>query len=126
MADIKDLETIALNTLKAACVHKKFVSFKDLSPGDYIVNKFSVVNTTYGERIRMDLHDTYMYLPESFLKQVKPELLDALTKRTPKMMTYKGKDANNRNALMLDFNPVDYIDNEIFNYITPHFGYQNN
>lgn len=109
----------ALNTLKAACSHKKFASFKDLSPGEYIVKKFSIVNTMYGERVRIDLHDSYMYLPQSFLKTLTSEVIEDLNK-SPKIMVYEGKDANNRNALILDFNDVSYFDGELFDLITPN------
>lgn len=116
----KKTSIVALNTLKAACVHKKFASFKDLSPGEYIVNKFSLVNTMFGERIRIDLHDTYMYLPEGFLKKLSTKLLDDLN-RSPKIMVYQGKDAENHNALILDFNDVEYFDSELLGLITQNY-----
>lgn len=102
------------------CTHKKYVSFKDLSPGEYIVNKFTIVNTVYGERIRIDLQNTYMYLPQSFLKTLTPEVLDDVN-RSPKLMIYEGKDASNNNALILDFNDVSYFDNELLGLLTPNF-----
>ena len=116
----KTTSIAALNTLKAACSHKKFASFKDFSPGEYIVTKFSIVNTVYGERIRIDLHDSYMYLPQCFLKTLKPEVLEDLNK-SPKVMTYEGKDGNNHNALVLDFNEVGYYDSELLGILTPNF-----
>lgn len=111
---------IALNTLKVACAPKQFASFKDLSPGDYIVNKFSIVTSAYGDRVRIDLHDSYMYLPERYLKTLTEKVIEELNK-SPKIMTYGGKDANNRNRLILDFNEVAYIAGDILNYITPEF-----
>lgn len=116
----KKTSIAALNALKAACSHKKFASFKDLSPGEYIVNKFTIVNTAYGERIRIDLHDSYMYLPQCFLKTLTPELLEDVNK-SPKLMVYEGKDGNNRNALVLDFNEVSYFDGELLGLLTPNF-----
>lgn len=116
----KITSSAALNALKAACSHKKFTSFKDLSPGEYIVNKFTIINTAYGERIRVDLHDSYMYLPQGFLKTLNPEVLDDLNK-SPKMMVYGGKDVNNHNALILDFNEVSYYDSELLGLLTPNF-----
>lgn len=120
MAANVNTSSVALNTLKAACKHKKFVSFKDLPPGEYIVNKFSITDTMFGERIRIDLQETYMYLPESFFKYLKPHHLDELNK-APKVMVYEGKDANNSNALILDFNEVSYFDGELLELITPNF-----
>lgn len=107
----------ALNALKAACVHKKFASFKDLLPGEYIVNNFSIVDTTFGERVRVELADAYMFLPPCFLRTLKPEVIEDLNK-SPKIMVYKGKDADNRNALILDFNEVSYFDGEVFGLLT--------
>lgn len=120
MASNKKTSSVALNTLKAACVHKKFASFKDLLPGEYIINKFSIVNTTFGDRIRIDLQDSYMYLPESFLKTLTAELLDDLNK-SPKIMVYHGKDSNNHNALILDFNDVSYFDSDLLGLITQNY-----
>lgn len=126
----------ALNALKAACSRKKFgvfknfqnsknfASFKDLLPGEYIVEKFSIVNTKYGEQVRIDLHDSYMYLPKSFLNTLTPEVIDDLNK-APKMMVYQGKDAENGNALILDFNEVSYFDSELFGLLTPNFNHAN-
>lgn len=114
----------ALNTLKVACVTKKFVSFKDLTPGEYIVNKFRIVSTTYGDRIRIDLHDSYMLLPERYVKSLTEKVIEELNK-SPKVMTYGGKDACNRNSLILDFNEVSYIANDVFEYITPDYTQQN-
>lgn len=109
----------ALSLLKAACAHKKFVSFKDLPSGEYIVINFSTIDTNYGQRIRIDLQDdTYMYLPEIFVKKLKPEVIDVLN-MSPKIMAYDGKDANNHNALILDFNEVNYFDNEFIGLLTP-------
>lgn len=101
-------------------MHKKYSSFKDLLPGEYIVNTFSIVNTVYGERIRIDLQDTYMYLPQSFVKTLTSELIDELNK-APKIMVYKGKDINNRNALMLDFTEVSYFDKDLLGLLTQNF-----
>lgn len=125
-----------LSALKAACSRKKFgvfknfqnykhfASFKDLLPGEYIVEKFSIVNTKYGERVRIDLHDSYMYLSKSFLNTLTPEVIDDLNK-APKMMLYQGKDAENGNSLILDFNEVSYFDSELFGLLTPNFNNAN-
>jgi hypothetical protein len=132
MAANDNTTSAALSALKAACSRKKFgalknflnfknfMSFKDLLPGEYIVDKFSIVNTKYGERVRIDLHDSYMFLPKSFLKTVTPEVIDDLNS-APKMMIYQGKDAENGNALILDFNEVSYFDSELLGLLTPNY-----
>lgn len=108
----------AMSALKAACSHKKYISFKDLSPGEYIVNSFSIVDTAYGDRLRIEMSNAYMFLPESILKKLKPELIDDLNKG-PKIMAYQGKDVDNHNALILDFNEVSYFDGEMLGLLTP-------
>lgn len=112
--------TAALNTLKAACTSKKYVSFKDLTPGEYIVNKFCVVSTKHGDRVRIDLHDSYMLLPERYANLLTEKAIEELNK-APKVMTYSGKDVSNHNCLILDFNEVGYIAGEIFEYVTPDY-----
>lgn len=124
MASDKKTSMVALNTLNAACVHKKFASFKDLSPGEYIVDKFAIVHTMFGDRIRIDLQDTYMYLPESILKTVTIADIAELNK-TPKIMIYGGKDVDNHNKLILSFSEVAYFDNQLLNLITPNYASQN-
>lgn len=120
--DDNGTSSAALNALKAACSRKNFVSFKDLSPGEYIVNNFSIMDTAYGERLRVEMPNAFMYLPPSVLKQLNlernPGLIDDLNK-APKIMVYKGKDADNHNAIMLDFNEVSYFENEMFGLLTP-------
>lgn len=110
----------AMKALKAACARKRFASFKDLPVGEYIVNRFSIVDTAHGERIRIDLHDSYMFLPQSFLKLLPSDVIEDLNK-APKVMVYNGKDVNNRNALILDFNEVSYYDNDVLGVLTQSF-----
>ncbi|DAC81321.1 hypothetical protein QKK82_gp03 [Mayetiola barley midge adintovirus] len=104
----------ALNKLKTACIKKPFKSFKDLAVGEYIVNSFVVVETkNYGQRIRINLDEYYMYLPERF-----QQMLDAATiaelNGGPKVMIYSGKDATDQNRLILDFQDVAYFANQFF------------
>lgn len=96
----------ALNTLKTACLKKPFASFKDLSPGDYIVNHFTFVETKHGKRVRIDLDNTYMYLPERFAASLSEAAMENLN-QSSKVMTYSGKDAADQNRLILDFNDID-------------------
>lgn len=110
----------AMNALKAACARKRFASFKDLPVGEYIVNRFSIVDTAHGERIRVDLQGSYMFLPQSFLELLPPDVIEDLNK-APKVMVYSGKDVNNRYALILDFNEVSYFDNDVLGELTHRF-----
>lgn len=97
-----------LNALKLACLKKNFVSFKDLAPGEYIIKTFTVVDTTHGRRVRIDLADTYMYLPERFAIALTESAVLELNK-TPKVMVFQGKDKNDRDRLILDFREYSYF-----------------
>lgn len=100
-------EAIALNALKTACSKKKYQSFKDLEPGEYIVNHFTIVETMNGTRLRIELDDKYMYLPERFVRTIGPHI-DVLNK-SPKVMVFSGKDSSDRDRLILDFRGSSYF-----------------
>lgn len=92
----------AISILKNACSGKPFKSFKNLSHGDYLVNNFQRVNTTYGDRLRVELDDCIMYLPERFTSYITDTHLTDLSTATV-IMSYSGKDPNSQNRLLLDF-----------------------
>lgn len=108
-------EAIALNALKSACSKKKYQSFKDLEHGEYIVNHFSIIETSHGPRVRIDLDDKYMYLPERFVKTIGSHI-DVLNKSS-KVMVYSGKDSSDRDRLILDFRGSSYFA-DLFDYDT--------
>lgn len=99
--------TTALGVLRLACTKKKFTSFKDFSTGQYVVNKFTIVETTYGKRVQIDLNDSYMYLPERFVHMLTQKDIDELNKSS-KIMIYKGKDSTDKDRLILDFAENSY------------------
>lgn len=108
----------ALTLLRETCVKKQYKSFKNLNPGEYIVTLFEKFLTTHGERVRITVDNCYMYLPERFNKSLSQEQIDELNK-SPKIMIYGGKDANEQNRLILDFKDAAYYtelfaDGEIF------------
>lgn len=106
----------ALDQLKGICVKKTFKSFKDLVPGEYIVDSFALVSTTYGNRVRVTIDNgsTFLYLPERF---VMTESTVAELNETPKIMIYGGKEGNSvKGRLILDFKDVDYLANAFFDY----------
>lgn len=98
----------ALAALNSACVKKTYQSFEKLERGEYIVDGFSIVDTARGKRVRIDMADTYMLLPERFFKQLSEETIAALNK-APKIMVYGGKETNNRNRLILEFRSDAYF-----------------
>lgn len=100
-------EAIALCALQAACSKKKYQSFKDLEEGEYIVSHFTIIETSHGRRVRIDLDDKYMYLPERFVKSIQ-QYIDVLNK-SPKVMVYSGKDSSHRDRLILNFHDSPYF-----------------
>lgn len=51
--------------LKKACTHKVFVRLHDLPRGEYLVEQFSLTQTRYGPKLKLDLGDKFVYLPSS-------------------------------------------------------------
>lgn len=98
----------ALDALKMACQKKNYQSFKDMQPGEYVVRRFNIVDTTHGKRIRIELDGTYMYLPERFVTMLTDDVINVLNK-SPKIMVYGGKDTSNRDRLILDFHGDSYF-----------------
>lgn len=96
----------ALTSLKSMCLKKSFKSFKNLEIGEYIVDKFSKVETDLGSRIRIDIGDIYMFLPERFASLDEEALAELNLK--PKIMVYSGKDPETQNRLILDFQDAEF------------------
>lgn len=92
----------ALELLRAACLKKTYKGFKELSTGEYMVHSFSKVDTGHGTRIRIDLDEFYMFLPERFAITLNDKHLAELS-ATRKIMIYSGKDITDHNRLLLDF-----------------------
>lgn len=107
--------TAALAALNTACALKTYKSFKHLEKGEYIVDHFSIVNSTHGDRVRIDMADTYMLLPERFIKLLNVEKIDALNK-SPKIMVFGGKDSSNRDRLILEFRSGAYFSEMFTNF----------
>lgn len=85
----------ALQALQTACEPRNFKSFKDLEVGEYPVRGFSLVNTQHGQRLRVDLEDCYLFLPERFVLHMNADFIAKLNS-TKKLMVYSGKDLVNK------------------------------
>lgn len=95
----------AISVLQRACLNKPFKSFKDLEVGEYKIERFDYVESTFGDRVRIKLSDSYMFLPQRYIEEMSDEVIKELNVSTV-YMTYSGKDQNNQNRLMLEFNAV--------------------
>lgn len=94
-----------LNLLKTANLGREYKSFKDLPVGSYVIKRFSLFETTYGVRVRIEINDWYMFLPERFTGFIRDENIADLNAATV-VMTYSGKDMNNQSRLILDFDVI--------------------
>lgn len=83
----------AFQALCDACEQRNYMSFSELQPGEYLVKYFSLVKTTHGERIKIEIGDRYLFLPERYLEKITPEGVPLLN-RKPKLMIYRGKDGS--------------------------------
>lgn len=91
---------------------RRYISFDDLAVGEYKVNKFSFVESTYGRRIRVELDDGYMFLPRRYMDLVTNKDMQHLNKTAPKIMKYDGKDVEQKNMLLISFRDIENADNE--------------
>lgn len=95
-----------MDFLKKAC-WSTVVSFKDLPIGDYIVTEFKLVTTkNYGVRLTAILGDKQVFLPNRFSKDITEEIVTDLNK-TPKIMSYTGRDERRGDMVLLDFKDAD-------------------
>lgn len=109
----------AIDALKSACLNKPFKSFKNLPiSNDYIIERFDMVHTSFGDRIRIEMHDCFMFLPERFSRVLDQDALNKLNKSSV-MMLFKGRDCVNNNRLVLDFESVPTFDDAVEATLVP-------
>lgn len=101
----------ALEALKKQCQIKPIKSFKDLSIGFHEVVGVEIVETEFGKKVRVELGDSIMFLPERIKmspEEVK-ELCEYATGSTGKLfLNYMGRNGEKKNsAILLDFEKMD-------------------
>lgn len=107
------LNMSALQLLKNASNSKPVANFDKLAAGDYFISNFAVVETKFGSRLRIDLGDKAVLLPERFTVGLTPEKVCELNEGNY-ILVYKGKDRAQNNKLIVDFEAVE-------EYIGPAF-----
>lgn len=72
----------ALDLLNKVCEKRAYISFKELKSGNYSVKSFILVETkNYGTRVRVDLEENYVLLPERFTSVCSnPSILELVSK----------------------------------------------
>lgn len=86
----------SLSLLKQKSCTKQYISFDKLPIGNYIVSNFTLVKTSYGSRLRVDIGDNVICLPQRYADDVTPEIVASFNDK-PKLMIFKGKDPKYRN-----------------------------
>lgn len=90
MESLQILQNCAKGKSKPIC------SFEKLPIGEYLVRKFDFVETKFGPKVRVDIGDRFVFLPQRFSEGVTKEIVDDYN-ITPKIMSYSGKDASQFN-----------------------------
>lgn len=97
----------SIHALKLVCTGKPYTSFSKLPVGDYVVEKFEKRKSPkYGDRIRVELQNEVVYLPERFNAVMTPQAIAELNASTV-IMSFKGRVEESNNFILLDFDVID-------------------
>lgn len=80
-----------MEALLSSCEHRPYKSFSTLDCGEYPVTKFSISETKYGDRIRVDLKECYVFLPQRFSVDLFNEQAIKDLNSQDIVMIYRGK-----------------------------------
>lgn len=80
-----------MQALAASCEHRPYKSFSTLERGEYPVTGFSVADTKFGKRIRVDLRECYVFLPQRFSVDLINEEVRKELNSQDIVMVYRGK-----------------------------------
>lgn len=101
---------------------KRYISFGDLPIGDYIVHRFDLVKTKFGEKVRCDIGDKILFLPKRCIeelaggKDIDSKLIHLNAHKY--WLLYRGKDVSKENKLMVEIVSNDvYIDQSISQFL---------
>lgn len=82
----------ALLNLQKACKGAKYISFNDLQIGSYQIERFSIVKTEYGMRVKVTMVENYVFLPERFIELITKKDIEELN-QGKYVMVFGGKEA---------------------------------
>lgn len=81
-----------MDKLLESCEFRPYKGFGDVERGEYAVKRFSVADTKYGHRVRVDLEEFYVYLPARFQALDFPkDRIDDLNLKDV-ILVFKGKE----------------------------------
>lgn len=96
---------------KSACVAvKPYISFDELAVGDYFIKSFAYVDTKFGKKIRLDIGECVVFLPNRFINAIGVENIDekiAEMNQGQYVMLYRGKNKSQFNQVMLDIEKAE-------------------
>ena len=98
----------AFQLLKNASNPKPIANFDNLPVGDYFISNFALVETKFGLRLRLDLGDKILFLPERFAIGFTAEKVSELNEGHY-LLLYKGKECSQNNKLIIDFESLEEI-----------------
>lgn len=109
----------AFELFKSACTgtgtstSKPYVKFDDLSVGDYFIQSFAYVQTKYGKKIRLDIGEKVVFLPQRFITRIGEinieKTLDEMNKGQYWLL-YGGKDTSEFKRLILNIvSTAEYV-----------------
>lgn len=87
-----------LESLRSACVAKRFVSFTKLPYGVYRISFCLMEETKFGHRLRVELwdDDRFVYMPERVSKHLNEEFIQQMNEQAEAAdglyFLYKGRD----------------------------------
>lgn len=81
---------------KGTSWNKKLVSFSELPVGEYGVSEFSLVHTKFGPKIKVDLGEQFVFLPNRFSKDMTEEQVSTLNS-VPQTLIFSGIDEKRQN-----------------------------
>lgn len=82
----------ALLNLQKACKGARYISFNDLAIGSYPIERFSIVKTEFGMRIKVTMAENYVLLPERFIELITKKDIEELNHGNF-LMVFGGKEA---------------------------------
>lgn len=80
-----------MEALISSCELRPYKSFSTLERGEYPVKNFSISDTKYGKRIKVELKECYVYLPPRFSVDLLNEDVIKELNEQDIVMTFLGK-----------------------------------
>lgn len=91
-------------------IHERARKFDELAIGEYLVKSFKLKETTFGLRLHVLFEDFFIILPERYADKINSEEQITELNNLKWKMVYNGKNKQQGNRLMLDFEKLGNSD----------------